>query len=296
MKLLHSDATEGAYRLVHASVFLIWVLTVAMDPLHKLAAFPVTAFEPYGPLRFVPAETYAFILEPSVLTALRIGAVVCCVSALLRPAAVWAQLGACLLLTLHQTVVRGFSVMNHAEIVALQAVYVFTAFALLDRFTPGEKKEQASTPSRSYALVTLTLLFALTYFFAGLNRTIAGLGGIWDGSALVYFVQSSVYARGFSFDFSRRLLDHPELLPVLNTMFLVVTLAELATPLCLISARARRIVVPTLVSFHLLAFVLMKVIFWPHALLLILLSDISAWSRKLLQHGPRRWRGALPAS
>ena len=156
MKLLHSDATERALYLVHGCVFVVWAAMVAVDPLHKLAVLPAAAFEPHGPLRFLPAEMYGFVLDASTLTGVRIGAVVCCVAAVLRPRALWAKLGACALLTTHQTIVRGFSVMDHAEIVALQAVYVFTAFALVERFTPGDRGQAASTGRASYPLVTLT--------------------------------------------------------------------------------------------------------------------------------------------
>jgi hypothetical protein len=79
-------------------------------------------------------------------------------------------------------------------------------------------------------------------------------------------------------------------------MFLLVTLADVAAPLCLVSPLARRIVVPTLLGFHVLALVFIKVMFWPHALLLILFSDISVWAPSLSRLTPRRWRGALPAS
>ena len=297
MKLLHSDATIGTYQFVHSLIFIIWVLIVATDPLHKLAVLPVTAFEPYGLLRFLPTEIGAWILDASALTAVRIGAVVCCGTALLRPTALWAKLAACVLLTLHQTIVRGFSVMNHAEIVALQAVYVFTAFDVLNRFAREEERENTSTRIVAYPLVTLTLLLSLTYFFAGLNRIVSsGLSGIWDGSVLAYFVDTSASTRRFDFDLSRHLLERPKLLPFLNAAFLVVTLAELGAPLCLISGRARRIIAPILVCFHILALVLMKVIFFPHGLLLILFSDISAWVGRLPHLAARRWCGALPVS
>ena len=296
MKLLHSDANEGAFCLVHGCVFVVWAVMVAIDPLHKLAVLPAAAFEPHGPLRFLPVEMYEFVLNASTLTAIRIGAVVCCVAAVLRPGALWSKLGACALLTAHQTIVRGFSVMNHAEIVALQAVYVFTAFALVERFTPGDRGSAASTQRASYPLVTLTLLLALAYFFAGLNRFVQGLDWIWDGSALAYCVRESLSARRFSFNFTGVLLERPELLWASNAMFLLTTLAEVLAPLCLVSTLARRIVVPTLLSFHMLALVFMKVIFWPHALLLILFSDISVWASSLSRLTPRRWRGALSAS
>jgi len=281
---------------VHGCVFVVWAVMVAVDPLHKLAALPVAAFEPHGPLRFLPVEMYEFVLAASTLTAVRVGAVACCLAAVLRPGALWAKLGACVLLTAHQTIVRGFSVMNHAEIVALQAVYVFTAFALVERFTPGDRGQAASTQRVSYPLVTLTLLFALTYFFSGLNRFVEGLDWTWDGSALAYCVRESVSARRFSFNFTGPLLEHPESLWGSNLMFLLVTLAEVGAPLCLVSKLARRTVVPILLSFHILALVFMKIIFWPHALLLVMFSDISVWAPSLFRLTPRRWRSALSAS
>jgi hypothetical protein len=71
------------------------------------------------------------------------------------------------------------------------------------------------------------------------------------------------------------LLGHPTLVNVFKVGFVVTTMFELLAPLCLVLPRFRRVWIVVVVSFHLVNWFTLNLLFWEDALLVLLLvTDI----------------------
>jgi len=276
MTPLPSSVDDRVYSFVRAVVFLAWALILVLDPLERLADFPVASFEPPGLLSLLPREVIAALWTPGTLLGLRlIGAALCLAAAAERLSLVVAP-AACIVVYLYQTVVRGFGYVNHSEIQLLLAASLLAAFALADRIA-ADRSPASLAERRAFPFAAVAILIAFTYFGSGLNRLISfGPSGILDGSLALYMIEVSAWDSIYPFELASAALQWIPM-PLVNMSFLAVTLVEISAPACLFSRRARNLILPALVAFHLSTFLLMKIIFIEQLLLLALFwTDLPA--------------------
>src|SRR4051812_37678129 len=121
MKILHETASRRALAMVRGAIFGLWAVKLLVDPLEQLAQLPFGLFEPPAPLSLLSHDMQAHLMNAEALRVFRIVGV--CLLALTAAGRwfVWLAPLCCLLLTMYQSLVRGFGHINHAELAPLLA-------------------------------------------------------------------------------------------------------------------------------------------------------------------------------
>lgn len=268
--MLHGDATARTLGVVRAWVFFLWLADVLKDPLDGLATLPREVLEPMGLLRLVPEAVWELLLHADVLAAGRwLLAVVLLLVVLgvrpYRPIAIVA----CSLLTLVNGLIHGFTYLSHAELAPLAVAWVLAIFPAADGFALGRPKRPSPVSVQRLGLVTVTLVFCSTYAFVAIFRlSVGGIEIFLDGTILQYVSSRSAEPGWVSGGWGLLALEHRSLGLALQAGFPLVTLFELASPLCLFFPWLRRTWLLVMLVFHVLTWWLMQLLFL-HNMLLI---------------------------
>lgn len=205
----------------------------------------------------------------------------------MKPASVLA----CVLLTLYQGVIRGFGVVNHAEIALLYAAYFFTLFPIADEMV--EKRYRVKTDTEinlnSIPCVSTLGILCFTYTFVGMQRIVRGGWNLFHSDSLTYWILDNSLRPSESFTpFGHLLLQYPLLERLLNVGLSVGTFFEILAPLCLLSSWFRYVFLLVMVPFHIVILFFMGINFWEQVVLYVLLFNLSGW------FSPRAVRGNQP--
>ena len=285
MTSLHAGIDQRTYTAVRGAIFGLWAVTLALDPIGRLALLPAAAFAPPGPLFFAPPDLLSALLSPAGLALVRWGGAACCLAAAFLQRTIAVDLGACVALSVYQAIARSFGPVSHSEVQLMLAAYAFTAFRLADRVLERRPNRPPAALLHAYPFQCVAVLLSLTYFCSGLNRILSGgVSWIFDGSLLVFILETSAWTSSYPFDFSQ---EFARMAPawLIGAGFALVTAAEISAPACVLSRRAVMVILPCLVVFHLLTFALMKIIFFEQVLLLTFWTD---WPQRLFSATPIR--------
>ncbi len=281
MTLLHQRAGNAARWLFTRWVFGLWAVYYLLHPFERLAALPRGYYAPVGVLGWLPPSLEGWLWAPGVLPAIRLLLIAACAGAMVgrtfRPAAIVC----CLLITVEQSFVRGFSsFMNHAEVPALLAVYLLTAFAWIDRWPdrwPGTQESDAATGGfhrDGRPLFAFAAVLCATYAMVGVSRLVHGGAAIFGGDLMVGGILFYAPQPWFvDLDWGPWLLEWRHARTALNAGLAAVTALEVLAPLCLVSRRFRTVFVPAIALFHLAVLVTMRIEFFENLLLLPVLLD-----------------------
>jgi hypothetical protein len=169
-------------------------------------------------------------------------------------------------LTVYQSLLRGFGHLNHSEIAALLAVFVFTVFAWADRI------EGVQRPS--YPLIAIVAMLCLTYTLVGIHRLLHGGMHIFVSNAIAHYtMECATRVTYFDFSLGKLLFDYPLLAQAMRGGFIAVTVAECLALFCLVSRRFRHAFLFVMLPFHVLSVLVMNIAFFENLLLLLLLID-----------------------
>jgi len=268
MTLLHAEGTPEVRRAFTVWICGLWLVRLWMDPLIDLTAIPVSEFSPVGPPGWLPRALEIHLLEPGVLQFLwwsSVAALVCILfDRLTSPAWLVAVVG----LTTIQSIVRGFGHINHAEVCLLYAVYALALTAGIERMAV----RPANAALQALPLVMTASALSFTYSLVAIYRLSHGAPAIFTSGSLVEWMVESSYAPvGWHASLGAMAATTPARWAVAMS-FPVVTLFELAAPLCLILPRFRALCVPVLGFFHVATALSMNIVFWESFALLPLLT------------------------
>lgn len=279
IELLHEQAGPGLLRLTQLGVFALWIVKLLLDPLWRLADLPHEFYLPTGILSFLPESAIDLLFTSIGLTLfyfLTLTTLALCLTQRAFP--IFSVLAAALL-TVYSCVVRSFGPAVHTDIPLLLAVYAFAGFACAD-YWQAKSAAKKSPPGAwsAFPLITIVALLCLSYCLVGVNRIIAGGPLVFTGDTIeVYALDASLRGYYFNTDIGWHVPEWPFALFMLKLGFPIITLFEIAAPLCLVSPHFRWIFIPTMLSFHLLSLIVMNIFFFDNMLLYLLLID---WSRK----------------
>lgn len=287
--VIHAASSPRTLGVVRFFVFGLWLCMIAVDPFQELAQLPAEIFEPLGPLRLVPDAAWAYLLTTPYLIGFKVVLLVllalCAAGA--RPYRTLA-IAAAILLTAHQGLVRGFGFIQHRELALLMATYVLAIFPAADGFTLRPKEgERAPNPIASAALVLMTLAILIAYFVVGSYRLTHAAPEIFTSNSMRYYLAYTSFRQNYyPFELGQWVLASPLASALVNAGFLLVTVLELLSPLCLINRRFRYLWIAVMFPFHVASLLLMKIFFWQNLLLLsLLLVDLE---RVVARFGARR--------
>jgi len=265
MTVLHENASLRSMAIVRCSLFGLWAVKLLFDPLEGLAELPVNLFDPPAPLRFLPHSFYPLLLSTGALLTFRLLTVVALSAAALGRGFLWTAPLCCLLLTGHQSLVRGFGHLNHSELVPLLALYVMTICAWADRL------ERVQRPA--YPLIGIVLLMCLSYALVGTNRLVRnGFRFFLTPAIEIHVLDTSTRLTYFEFGLGPLLLDYPATRWLLRFGFAATTAAEILAPLCLVSRWFRTAFLLVMVPFLVLSLLALNIGFIENLLLMALVA------------------------
>lgn len=253
---------------VYAFVFVDVLILRPWVSLH--AAVPTELYEPLFIAKFLPEPTPTSFVVPAVQIALL-------VSAALALTGRWQRFfGAVVFVTYLQWMLIAFSYgkVDHDNVAFL------VALAVLPTVGPAHWGDKKPTEAAGWAIRCVQVAVAATYFasvFAKLR-----FGGInWvTGSTFT----RAIVRRGTPL--VEPLQNHPAILRA--GQFALVSF-ELLSPLLLARGRFRTIMLTMAFTFHIVTFVSIKIMFWPHVLCLLAFFpleklDPASWLRARSSH------------
>ncbi|HWV58104.1 MAG TPA: DCC1-like thiol-disulfide oxidoreductase family protein [Longimicrobiales bacterium] len=259
----------GVTRIVVFGAWLVWVLFV---PIERLAAVPTILFQPTGPLQLLPAPLLDAFMTSGVLLALR-GIVAALLVAAVLGVRPFAPIGIAAMagVLVFDSVMKSFQGhVNHAQLCILFAGFLIALSPAADGLSiMGRRRRDLSAVYDFPILATATIL-TLTYTFVGARRLAAGGLTIYLNDALpTYLGLRSIDYDLTTFDFGLLALSYPSVAAAMKLGFAVVTLAEIVSPLCLISGRLRLAWIAVIVPFHIVTLLTMNIFFWENLLLIM---------------------------
>jgi len=293
--LLHHDAPPQALKLLRIWVFGIWTAIVLLDPLPMLSRLPASTFDPAGILGVLPTDYRPMLISSPFLWGLKLALLVSLTLVLIDRCMKSAAVVACVLLTFEQGIVRGFGYVDHAEIALLFAGYFLALFAIADSILArrAERPESAVNPNAiPFVAILATLLFS--YSFTGVYRITHAAPEIFLSNTLAHWIVMDTHMLlqpFFSWELDRWVLEHRWAYRLLKAGFPIQAFVEVLAPFCLVSRACRRVFLIVMVPFHLLSWLLFKILFWENLLLYVLLLDWTYWQRRFTtawRTSPRR--------
>ena len=200
-------------------------------------------------------------------------------------------LSACVLLTFYQGFIRSFAESSHADLAALYVAYIVAIFPAADALSLGRARTGRFAPSLyPAAMLTATGAFLATYMFVGVRRLLAGGFEIFTNGTILRVVGDRASTPDYlGTPFGLSVLQSPGLSFVLSIGFVIVTIFEVLSFLCLISTPFRVGWIAVMLSFHILSWPLLQTLFLHNILLMgVLLVDAETLPRVLKARGTSR--------
>lgn len=275
--MLHAGAGARTLALVRIGVFGIWMLRIVPQCFGCLGDFSPSLLSRLGVLRLVPRSAVPWLLDPRLLATSKVVLMGLLLLALLgvRPYRIFAVTATTLLIA-YAGLVRGLVEPTHADMALLLITLVLSVSPAADAYAwPMRRLPQRSPPIYAAAMITMTLLFLMTYCLVGCRRLALSSPEIFLTPTMRYYVTSDVLRPNHNpFLLGEWLLVRPAALSLLQLGFAVVTLFELLSPWCLMHKRLRHAWIAVMVVFHAASYVFMDVLFASNVLLFpVLLVD-----------------------
>lgn len=281
MKLLHENASAELLLFFKRWVFGIWFLIIAFDPVVNLAHLPASIIEPKGALfQILPIDHSLLYRNQIFLWGLKVITICSLVCILFRIREVAAGLVACLLLTIHQSLIRSFGFSNHAEMGLLYVAYLLALLAWADHYVLSRKGHFVEKEVSRYGATLIIILFFVTlcYSMIGIHRIFYGKIEIFTSDSLLHWIIRGSNTPGWwAFHLDSVVMKYPWLYMILKAGFSVATIIEILAPFCIINRPFRYVFLCVIIPFHILIFIFMGIFFWENLLLLILLFDFTPW-------------------
>jgi len=276
-------------------VFGMWIGDLLKDPSTELTQIPLAYYQPVGVLRWLPTSFWETALSaPALQIWWWVLAALLLLSAAGVPFYRGVALVTCVLLTFYQGVIFGFTSVTHGPIAALYIAWILAVFPSADAFSL-RRSPKLSPSNHVYqaAILTATALLLATYMLVGVRRVVEGGTDIFlDGSILRFLARNSVGPDHLQGSLGLRVLEYPGLSMVFEVGFVIVTLFEILSLLCLSSKWFRRSWLAVMLPFHVLSWPLLQLLFMHNILLIcVLLVDLDGIAKRV---GVRRWLGASP--
>lgn len=279
--MIYAQANASRLAWARIAIFGVWFADIAAEPFPEVAALPVAWFTPLGPFLLVPESLLHALWDAHALSALKLATLGSIALALIGAPLprVWAGLSAVLLLVV-TSFVRGFGHADHSQLQLLFVTFALTLLPAWDVLTIQSSRRTGARNAAVYpsSFAALALVFAFPYFMTGIYRLTHEGAAIFFGNSMLHFIaRDTLMLDHFDFTLGLSLLD-PAWRPVLNAGFALVTVAELAAPFIHLRRGLTGGWLLVILPFHLLAPVIMHVLFAHNlALLLLLYAWPACW-------------------
>lgn len=293
--LPHERASANHLALLRIMVFGLWMADVIKDPIVELARIPMSEFQAVGVLSWLPMSFWSGI---HTAQALKIGWGVLLIFLALSAAGIplYPIIAAitCILLTLYQGMIYGFSKVTHAELVPLYMTYLLAIFPAADALSIRRLRSDWSChPVYQAAILAATIVLLCPYMFTGVRRLfVGGLEIFTNGAILSMIADGSATPDHFQRSIGLWVLASPFRAMLLQVGFVFISFFEVTSLFCLSSTRYRRCWLAVLLLFHVLSWPLLQTLFVFNILLIgVLLFDLEGIARRI-----GIWSRLLPPS
>jgi hypothetical protein len=262
----------------------MWFADVLKDPITDLASVPFSYFEPVGVLRWVPSDLWSAVHSEPVLRLWWVALLVLLALSAAGTRYYRAVAGAtCVLLTFYQGMIFGFADVTHAELAALYTTYIVAVFPAADAFALRRARTASPAPVYRAAMLAATVLLLATYMLTGIRRLFAGGIDIFlDGTILSMVADGAATPDHLQRSLGLWTLASPLGTAGLQLGFVLVTVFEILSLLCVSSTWFRRCWLAVMLPFHVLSWPLLQTLFVHNILLIFaLLFDVDGLVRRL---------------
>ncbi len=272
--MLHQNVTARTLGFIRFWIFSIWFMVIVSDPFYLLSELPISIFEPIGFLRLFPENIWELLFDKYVLIIYKAVLLMFITLSIIGCRHYrFVAIVTVLLLTLHQGIVRGFGFVNHRELAILFSSYVLAIFPAGDGFLLYRKADDSEPqPIYSAGLLLITFLPLMCYTFIGSYRLCHAGTEIFQGTSLNYYLgYNSFRHSSFDFKFGIWFLQSSYLMTLMKTGYLVTTIFEILSPLCILYRRFRYVWLSIIIPFHFLSLLLMNIFFWENLVLFLVI-------------------------
>ena len=258
----------GVVRVVVFGAWLVWLLVL---PIERLAGVPLDLYQPAGLMHLVPSTWLDTLLSAHALSIFRWMLAALLIAAVLGarpfpPIGVSCVLG----VVAFDSLMKSYqSYTNHAQLALLLSGFLIATAPAADGFSVMGRRRSARPPAYDFPIFGIAAVLTLTYAFVGARRLAVGGLEIFLHDALpTYLALRSIEHARTAFDFGLLALSSPALAGAMKLGFFVTTLAEVASPVCLVSRRFRLVWLAVIVPFHIVTLLTMNIFFWENLLLI----------------------------
>lgn len=279
--MLHEHATAQSLGMMRIWVFGLAVLSRFLTPVWEVCLLP--DYQPSGIMRLLGTSLWVPLITPELAYCIQALTIVLLllVAAGIGPYRLLAPL-ACLALIVSEGLVRGNGIPTHANVILILCACILACFPSADGLTFSRSKHQRTTSPVQYqaALVSLSLVFCVTYLFVGIRRlSTSGVEIFLDDSILCATAQRDAEL-GPAGGLGLWMCESVFAAWTMRIGFPLVTLVEVLTPLCLVSTRFRWVWLAVMIPFHLGAGLMMGIWFiYNLALIPVLIADFDPFRR-----------------
>lgn len=279
--MLHDNATAQTLGMARIWIFGLAALSRFLTPVGDVCLLP--DYQAAGIMRLLGTHSWVPLITPEMafgIQALTI-ALLFLVAAGVGAFRVLAPL-ACLALVITEGLVRGNGVPTHANVILILSTCVLSCFPAADGLTLFPGKTRLTTPPVQYqaALISLSLVFCITYLFVAARRLSASGIDIYLDDSILSATALRDAELGQAGGLGKWMCESVLAAWAMRIGFPLVTLLELLTPLCLFSSRFRWIWMAVIIPFHIGAGLMMGIWFSYHlALIPVLIAGFDPFRR-----------------
>lgn len=273
---LHQETASavrlGIVRVVVYSLWLSTFLTCWPGRIHLSS----TLVMPPGIFSFLPASLIEWMLSPTTTAWLpwTFVPVVMAAALGLKPFRLWSGLAPIAILCFDAWLMSSSGYVFHARTFALLMALVLTFSPAADGFSLTKRHVEPPRPSVAYQFPIFVMLAAglLCYTFIGVHRLAYGDTAVFHGESLrAWLLVRSQQPAETSFKLGLLIANAPFWFAVYKIGFVVTTMMEVLSLLCLFSRKFALGWLIFMSVFHILSLFTLNIFFWENTLLLWLL-------------------------
>jgi hypothetical protein len=276
-RIVPTDA--AALGVIRAAICGFVLLQMMLTDFAAFGHLPTTVMRPTGAMQLLPWRFYDALITPRGMLILKVLLVVSLLCATLGLFTAITTKSAALLFLFYEGLVRSFGHFNHDEMIAVYilAVLAFTPCSdgfSLDRMW-GRVRPRLPGFAYGYPILLMRILVAWSYFTSALIKMrVTGLGYFSPDNLPVVSIWHSLDNLHGSQHKLAFWLPHAR--GITGAIVIVTLLWEFLFPLAIFSKRARRIILPFGIVFHLSTIFFMNISFPYHMAAYIVFID---WPR-----------------
>ena len=279
VRLVPTDAV--ALGIVRAGVCGFILSQVLLTSFSDLGRIPATLMRPTGAMQLLPWRFFDLLLTPAGMLTLKILMVVSLFAATVGALTSLTTKSSAVLFVFYEGLLRSFTHFNHDEMPAVYILFVLALSPCGDAFSfdswRSKTRPRASAIIYGYPILLMRILVAWSYFSSALIKLrVAGFGYLSpDNLPALAIFHSLDNLHDTHFRLGFWLVHVREYTPILVAL---VLLWELSFPLAIFFRRARMIILPLGLLFHLGTALFMNIFFPYHLAMYLVFVD---WGKVL---------------